>query len=444
MTGNLRTHRLFSLVPMHGRKLRSARELSLPATICIAGLFCAAAAIAAPAQNILFTSLASFDGADGLAPEASLIQANDGNFYGTTVLGGNHNSNCEYGCGTIFKITAEGAVTTLYSFCSQANCSDGADPQGWLMQANDGNFYGTTWNGGNACGIQGCGTVFKITPEGTLTTLYRFNPVANRSDGSNPYAGLVQGTDGNFYGTTEVGGVYGYGTIFQITPAGALTTLYGFNGTDGEQLYAGVVQGSDGNFYGTTYMGGAYGECLGLFGDGTCGTVFKLTPTGALTTLYNFCSQWNCADGSQPWGGLVQGSDGNFYGTTQYGGTSGGTVFKITPSGTLTTLYSFGGTDGVEPVAGLVQGGNANLYGTTFYGGAHGSGTAFEITPAGALTTLYSFCSLPDCRDGAHVAAGLVQATNGFFYGTTESGGSNDDGTVFRVGVVRTCATCRP
>lgn len=429
---------------MTGNEESSARKLSVPTMLCIVAWFCVITVIAAPSQNVFFTSLASFDGVDGLAPEAGLIQASDGNVYGTTALGGNYSS-CENGCGTVFKISPQGTVTTLYNFCSQANCSDGAVPMAGLVQASDGNFYGTTWNGGASCGLQGCGTVFKITPEGTLTTLYRFQPQANRNEGSNPYAGLVQGTDGNFYGTTEVGGVYGYGTVFKITPAGVLTTLHGFDGTDGEQLYAGVVQGTDGNFYGTTYMGGTgtYAYCNGVFGMGTCGTVFKLTPAGALTTLYNFCGQWNCTDGAQPWGGLVQASDGNLYGTTQYGGTNAnvGTVFKITPSGTLTTVYSFCAlpncSDGADPEAGLVQGSDGNLYGTTFYGGA---GTAFEITLTGVLTTLHTF----DGTDGEHPQASLMQATNGLFYGTTASGGADDDGTVFRLGVVHSCVTCRP
>jgi len=407
--------------------------------ICIVVLFCAAATIAAPAQNVFFTSLASFSGADGLAPYAPLIQATDGNFYGTTTLGGNQQQCNGHGCGTVFKVTPAGTITTLYSFCSQTNCTDGSEPFGGLVQAGDGNFYGITWNGGNTCGLEGCGTIYKITPEGGLTTLYRFCALPHCTDGSNPYAGLVQGTDGNFYGTTEVGGAYGYGTVFKITRAGALSTLYSFAGTDGEQLYAGLAQGTDGNFYGTTYMGGAgaYGECIGVFGDGTCGTVFKLTPTGALTTLYSFCSQWNCADGEQPYGGLVQGTDGNLYGTTQYGGTGdgGGTVFKITPSGTLTTLYSFsGGTDGGEPVAALVQGSDGNFYGTT------NGGTVFAITSAGELTTLHNF----DGSDGSQPWAGLVQARDDLFYGTTGSGGSDDAGTVFRLGVVHTCAACRP
>jgi len=375
---------------------------------------------ASPFGQVL-TTLASFDGSDGAEPFSSLIQGADGNFYGTTYVGGT------IGDGTVFKITPAGSLTTLYSFCSQANCADGVAPYAGLVQGGDGNFYGTTVGGGTNFE----GTVFKITPSGSLTTLYSFCSQASCVDGAIPYAGLVQGGDGNFYGTTFEGGTNSDGTVFKITPAGSLTTLYSFcsqaNCADGAFPYAGLVQGSDGNFYGTTFEGGTNSD----------GTVFKITPAGSLTTLYSFCSQANCADGAIPFAGLVQGSDGNFYGTTFEGATNGdGTVFKITPAGSLTTLYSFCSqsncTDGALPYAGLVQGSDGNFYGTTLDGGAVAFvGTVFEITPAGSLTTLYSFCSQSNCTDGEFPYAGLVQGGDGNFYGTTFEGGANGDGTVF-------------
>ncbi len=243
----------------------------------------------------------------------------------------------------------------------------------------------------------------------------------------------MQGSDGNFYGTAVVGGANGAGTVFKITPGGTLITLYSFGVSDGQSPYGGLVQGSDGNFYGTTEFGGA---------NNGNGTVFKITPRGTLTSLYSFAG----SDGANPHAGLVQGSDGNFYGTTEFGGTGQcanrcGTVFKITPSGTLTTLYDFAGSDGFKPQAGLVQGSDGNFYGTTTGGGANnGKGTVFKITPSGTLTTLYSFAG----SDGAFPQAGLVQGSDGNFYGTTAGGGANFAGTVFRLGVVRPCATCRP
>ena len=194
--------------------------------------------------------------------------------------------------------------------------------------------------------------------------------------------------------------------------------------TDVSSPAAGLVQGSDGNFYGTTEQGGVNGP--------DPGTVFKITPSGTLTTLHSFVF----IDGWHPRAALVQGSDGNFYGTTVEGGQyEFGTVFKITPSGTLTNLYSFAGSDGANP-RGLVQGSDGNFYGTTF----SGPGTVFKITPSGTLTTLYSFAG----SDGANPDAGLVQGSDGNYYGTTYYGGANNVGTVFRLGVVRPCATCRP
>jgi uncharacterized repeat protein (TIGR03803 family) len=302
--------------------------------------------------------------------------------------------------------------TTLLAF----NGSNGSDPRG-LVQGTDGNLYGTTF----AAGRSRNGTIFKITPSGTFTTLH---------SGGEFDAGLILGTDRNFYGTSESGGTLGYGWIFKITPSGTLTTLYNFGPPPSGTLpLAPLVQASDGNFYGTTNEGGTNGG----------GTLFKITPNGTLTTLHNFCSQSGCADGANPGGALVQGTDGNLYGTTSAGGNpactsnSGcGTIFKITTTGTLTTLHSFDLTDGGNPSAGLIQATDGNFYGTTYFGGASNSncttgtcGTVFKVTPAGALTTLHSF----DYTDGANPEAALIQATDGNFYGTTDNG----YGTVFKI-----------
>jgi uncharacterized repeat protein (TIGR03803 family) len=221
------------------------------------------------------------------------------------------------------------------------------------------------------------GTVFKITANGSFTSLISFSG----SDGIGPGGGLVQGTDGNFYGTTEYGGTHGllydgYGTVFKMTTNGTLNTLYSFTGGgDGANPAAGLVQGADGNFYGTAEYGGTNDS----------GTVFKIMTNGTLSTLYSFTGG---GDGANPAAGLVQGTDGNFYGTTEYGGAykdqSGdtfGTVFKITSGGTLTTVYSFtGGSNGAYPNSALVQGTDGNFYGTTSAGGAHGDGAIFRLS----------------------------------------------------------------
>ena len=387
---------------------------------CAAFVLCLATATMAPAQSLttLYNFCAQSQCPDGYYPYAGLLQATDGNFYGTTANGGT-----SLYAGTIFKITPSGTLTTLYSFCSQSNCSDGYRPFASLLQAMDGNFYGTTIFGGATRGecSGGCGTVFKITSSGTLTTLYSFCSQSGCTDGSWPGDSLVQAADGNLYGTASSGGPGNYGTVFKTTSGGTLTTLNGFNGADGARpTTAGVVRGTDGNFYGTTLYGGA----------NAAGAVFKITPSGTLTTLHSFCSQGGCADGEWPYAGLLQATDGNLYGTTHLGGPyGGGTIFKITPSGTLTLLYSFCSqsqcTDGQEPFAGLIQATDGNFYGTTQLGGAQGAGTAFEITPSGTLTTLYSFCSQSGCTDGQQPFAGLVQATNGNFYGTTVFGGTH-------------------
>ncbi|MGA2577436.1 MAG: choice-of-anchor tandem repeat GloVer-containing protein [Bryobacteraceae bacterium] len=396
-------------------------------------VLCATTAMAIPAQT--FTTLHSFGGTDGAQPLGALVQATDGNFYGTTLDGGpNHK-------GTIFKITPSGAFTTLYSFCSQSACEDGQNPQAGLVQAANGDVYGTTSQGG----VNADGTVFKITIGGALTTLYSFCSQSACADGQNPQAGLVQATNGDFYGTTADGGAGGGGTAFKITPDGTLTTLYSFCSqglpcTDGERPEAGLIQAANGDLYGTTSRGGAIGGV-------DTGTVFRITPSGALTTLHSFC----CSIGANLVAGLVQGTDGDFYGTAAsggaddchpYGGGGCGTVFKITPSGKPATLYTFCSLcpDGFLPDAGLVQGTDGDFYGTTFYGGNGypGNGTIFKITPGGTLTTLYSFCSQGECTDGGYPYSALVQATNGDFYGTTSSGGASTGsaaGTIFSLSV---------
>jgi uncharacterized repeat protein (TIGR03803 family) len=405
-------------------------QFSLLKTIFFLGVFCAVAAMAAAltfaAPGDFFKTRVNFDYTNGADPQSPLVKAINGKLYGTTVEGGTDDG------GTVFKF-GSGTLTTLYSFCSQPNCTDGAYPNG-LIQASDGNFYGTTREGGAK---DSEGTVFKISPAGTLTTLYSFCPQwPNCPHGDEPN-GLIQASDGNFYGTTREGGANGGGTVFQLSPSRTLTTLYSFCSqglpcTDGDLPYAGLIQATDGNFYGTTRYGGANSY------DG--GTVFKLSPSGTLTTLYSFCSQSGCADGEYPVGGLIQATDGNFYGTTSYGGANdGGTVFQLSPAGTLTTLYSFCSepncTDGWDP-NGPIQASDGNFYGTTYGGGANSlyGGTVFQLSPAGTLTTLHSFHGNPG---GSLLVAGLIQAPGGNFWGTTSQGGSHGSrfGTVFVLGV---------
>jgi uncharacterized repeat protein (TIGR03803 family) len=407
---------------------------------CGVFLLWATAAAALPAQT--YTTLFSFNGTNGNDPSGALVQATNGSLYGTTEQGGAN------GDGTVFKITPSGTLTTVWNFCSEYSCADGAGPNAGVIQATNGDFYGTTLDGGG----YSYGTIFQITPSGALTQLLDFTGTG--PEGYNPAAALVQGTDGNLYGTALGGGDNAAGAVFQITTSGTLTTSIGFDWVNGATPEAALVQGTDGYFYGTAYQGGTKGPCILANG---CGTVFRTTTDGALSALYSFCSQPNCTDGSSPYAALVQGTDGNFYGTTTGGGISSfcpydpdpegcGTVFKITPTGTLTTLYNFcsqGGsncTDGVGPNVALVEGSDGNFYGTTQGGGAntscydgYGCGTIFKITPSGTLTTLYNFCSQSGCTDGVDPDAPLVQDTNGTFYGTTVLGGTSDDCTSYYV-----------
>ena len=378
---------------------------------------------AAGAQTgVVFTSLHSFTGGnDGFTPNG-LVQGSDGNFYGTTLNGGTNTS------GTVFKISPGGALTSLYSF---TGTTDGANPLAALAQGNDGYFYGTTQSGGKPTAGGPAGTVFRISPTGALTNLYSFSDSfsSGRNQGAYPEAALVQGSDGGFYGTTFQGGIFsfnngtnGFGTVFEINTNGVLTSLHQFGSSDGVNPQSALVQASDGNFYGTTQSGGI----------SDAGTVFQVTTNGILTTLYSF-SGGN--DGAGPLAGLVQGNDGNFYGTTASAGISNaGTVFQISTNGVLTNLYSFaGGNDGANPYAGLVLGSDGSFYGTTQVGGTNGGeGTVFKISANGVYTTLYSFSG---GSDGSNPQAALVQGRDGSFYGTTANGGLSGAGTVFRLTV---------
>ena len=401
---------------------------------------CAIGASLLAAQTV--TTLYSFcdqkDCVNDFNPNA-LVQATNGNLYGTTV--GAQGARTQDGTGTVFKITPNGTFKTLYVFCSQAHCPDGRYPNSLVLASNS-DLYGTTQNGG----AHGAGTIFKITPSGALTTVYNFCHQVQSgvcTDGRTPMAGLVQAASGDLYGTTENGGLYKSGTIFKITPSRTFTTLYSFCAQtgcpDGAAPTAGLVQAGNGDLYGTTIAGGAISTM-----DYGGGTIFKITPSGAFTSLYSFCAQTGCPDGATPMAGLVQATDSDFYGTTQNGGAGGGnygTIFKISPAGTFTRLYSFcldlwPCSDGALPQAPVVQATDGDFYGTTS-NGAHGSGTLFKIDHSGALLTLYSFCTpVEGCPNGgAMPVAGLMQATNGSLYGTSESGGAYNGGTIFELSV---------
>jgi len=282
-----------------------------------------------------------------------------------------------------------------------------------------------------------------LNPQTGLSTIYSFCSEVACDDGDDPSSPVIQGSDGNFYGVTPDGGANDLGTVFSVTTDGTLTTLHSFASSEGNTPYGGLIQATDGNFYGTAGYGGSGANCTD---EGGCGTIFKITSEGTLTTLYNFCEQTNCTDGYYPRGSLIQAEDGNLYGTTIYGGAntkSGspnyGTIFKITTAGEFTLLYSFCSltncADGYSP-AGILQATDGNFYGATYDGGASYYGTLFKITAAGLLSTLHNFCTKggQHCTDGEYPEP-LVQGTDGNFYGVAERGGLSSHGTAFKVSV---------
>ncbi len=399
-----------------------------------AGLFAGVVVLALLATSSLsaqtFSVLDTFNGTNGSVSAAALVQATDGNFYGTTVYGGTN------GQGSVFQLTPSGTINVIYSFCSLASCADGSQPFSAIIQGTDGNLYGTT----NHAGASGYGNVFKLTLSGTLTTLHSFHDL----DGAYPQGGLVQGADGNLYGTTLNGGSANWGTVYKLSTDGShFAVLHNFvDGTDGGEPYSPPVQASDGNFYGSTWVGGGNDR----------GTIYKITPSGTFTTLYSFCMGGPpCPDGAFTLAPVTQGSDGNLYGVADRGGNADcdesgcGTIFQLTLGGTFTTLYticdpSLGGgcVDGTNPISGLTQAINGTFYSNTSDGGANysscydGCGAIFSVTPAGVVNTLYAFCSLSGCDDGKQPGnQAIIQGTDGIFYGTTGQGGAASLGIVY-------------
>ena len=342
--------------------------------------------------------------ADGQTPASTPILGLDGNLYGTTYAGGSN------GTGTLYKVTPAGVRTVLHAF---GGGTDGSTVLGGLVQAADGTLYGTTSNGGSATN----GTVFKATTAGVVTVIHSFTGGAG---GAVPYAGVSIGQDGNLYGTTAFGGSYNKGTVFRVTPSGERTVLHEFGGPgDGQSPKAEPIQGADGKLYGVAGAGGVNGN----------GMIYTLGLDGTYAAVYSFAAT---GDGRGPTGRLLPLADGSFYGTTYYGGSrDAGTIFKLSATGAVSVLHSFGAAgDGQNPYAGLILGRDGQLYGTSNGGGSKASGTVFRYPLGGAESVVYSFSG---AGDGRFPTAGLVQASNGALYGACQYGGDGDRGVVFEL-----------
>ena len=369
------------------------------------------AAIAAQAQ--VYTPLYNYGStaSDPISPAtfSAIAQGRDGRLYSTTGGGGTNN------WGAAYAITTSGSLSKLYDFVAYPAPSG---PASGLTLGTDGFFYGSTTTGG----AHRLGTVFKLSDIGVFSDLWDFGNKVD--DQGSPEAPLVLGADGNLYGTNDGGYNGQYGSVFKITPKGALTTIHVFKATDGTTPY-GMILGLDGNFYGVTRAGGAH----------NLGVVFKMTKAGKVTVLWSFAGY--PGDGSQPVGGLVQGNDGVIYGTTYAGGSlNQGTMFKISSTGSgYLVLHNFDYTktvnDGLQPLGDLALGTDGNVYGTTWKGGKQNVGVLFRMTPSGQYSILYSFCSVSGCKDGSYPQTGMIQHTNGKFYGATESGGQTVNGGEF-------------
>ena len=413
------------------KKARPAFTFGVAIGLLVAALALPAARAAGPARGGE-TVLHAFGGrSDGHFPASGVIRGPDGTFYGTTE--GDFSPVSAPDLGTVFAMTPQGTVHRLHQFVD----SDGATPLAGLVQGADGSLFGITQAGGSSKNCpadmsSGCGTVFRIAPDGTFFSLYSFT---GGLDGSRPTSALTFGADGQLYGTTSTGGVAGYGTAFRISAAGDFATLAQFTGGAlGITPSGPLTLASDGNFYGVTMYGGGAG-CS------NCGVVYRLQPNGGLQTVHAVAG---IGEGGGLSGALVEGPDGTLYGTSISGGggcASGGcgTVYAVTPDGRWTTLYAFkGGADGYNPLSGVVFGADGALYGTTSFGGTSPActnprsgrpcGTIFRVTTAGQHGVLFRF----NGADGDTPRGTLIQDADGSFVGTTLYGGSKTYGNVFR------------
>ncbi len=393
-------------------------------------LICAVLLAAIPVAKAQTETLLYSFGTDAEGPFAGVIMDKSGNLYGTTP---NNVNGPSYG--TVYQLSPSGVETILYKFagCPNTGCpGDGVAPYVvTLITDKAGNFYGTTAYGG----AYGYGTVWKLA-SGVESVLYSFASYdANNANtgGAVPYSGVIMDSSGNLYGTTLVGGPSGLGVVYKLTSSGIEVVLHSFSGpqsggqgADGAEPVAPLLMDKAGNLYGTTQYGGTYG----------LGTVFKVTPTGSYSIVYDFSG--SPLDGAEPYAGpMVMDKMGNLYGTTAYGGSyNWGTVFELSPSGAESLLYSFTNSngDGAVPYAGLLLDGHGNFYGSTYQGGdSTQCGTAWRLTPSGVETVLHMFTGYPG--DGCHPYSGalIVDSKGRNLYGTTLTGGSYNSGTVFSV-----------
>lgn len=363
------------------------------ASLMVAVLALILLGLAPSGQAQTYTALSDIQGSPSAQnPLGVIAQGRDGNMYAVSSNGGTF-------YGTVFKFNTSGTVSVVYDI--------GYFPWGGVTLGTDGQLYGQDSDGGvvGNCGLSASGQVYKLTTAGTLTVLHNFT---GTGDGCNPQGQPIEGANGIFYGTTLGPN---NGTAYSVTSGGTFVNLHTFTGTDGSQVYAPLMQGTDGNFYGNTAYGGTDGD----------GVIFKMTPTGTVTVLHNFNG---AADGAHGYFGLIQATDGNFYGVAQGDGTMYGTVFKMTPGGVYTVLHTFTGetSDGASPGSALLQASDGKLYGVTSAGGTSNGGTIYSLTTSGgSYSVLYNFDD--SSTTGYNPASPLIENTDGTFYGTTYYGG---------------------
>jgi uncharacterized repeat protein (TIGR03803 family) len=386
----------------------------------------------AQSYSVLYAFCAQPNCADGATPNPNLVVDSKGNVYGTAQTGGPNLG------GAAFEISPTGVEKLMYGFNSFPG---GYIPMGGLIQDGSGNFYGTTSLGGatkvhSLCVGSGCGVVYELSPTGVETVLFDFFDVkkGENYNGFQPYGSLLRDSNGNLFGTTAGFGAKTAGAVFELAANGAEGVLHWFGSYKGDGKFPnpGLVMDAQGNLYGTTKEAGHYSG----------GTVFEINAAGVESILYSFGKRKTLANGTLPNAGLLLGANGNLYGTTVDGGnsitcyTGCGTVFELTPDGTEKALYSFNGTpDGSEPAGSLIMDAQGNFYGTTQFGGVYRNGTVFKLTPTGVETILYSFSG---GADGGDPVDGLTMDSEGNLYGVTVTGGNTSEcpegcGVVFKI-----------